>query len=84
MAWDDPIWRGSWAARVSALSRRRGVNGLRLAVGCVDGSVHVYNVERDGVTEAFAVETDSPVTGIVPLSNGGVVAATWSGMLFVE
>jgi AAA ATPase domain len=81
---EDPIWRGSWAAPVSAMSLRTGPNGPRLAVGCSDGAVHVYEVGDEGVTIACSVECDSPVTDVLSLSDGGTVIATWRGLLCLE
>ena len=81
---EPPVWRGSWAAPVSGMSLRSGTNGPRLAVGCSDGALQVYEVGVEGVTLACSVECDSPVTDVLALADGGTVVATWRGLLCLE
>jgi hypothetical protein len=69
---------------VSAFSLRQGTKGLRLAVGCSDGAVHVHDVGAEGVTLVCSVECDAPVADVLSLSDGATVVATWRGLLCVE
>jgi Caspase domain len=81
---ESPVWRGSWGAPVNAISLRQGAKGLRLVTGCLDGVVHVHDVGTGGVAHIFSLDCDSPVAGVLSLSDGGTVVATWSGILCVE
>jgi hypothetical protein len=81
---ERPVWRGSWAAPVSAMSLRQGAKGLRLTAGCKDGGVYVHDVGPDGVAHVFSLDCDSPVTGVLSLLDGGTVVSTWNGLLCIE
>jgi hypothetical protein len=80
----SPIWQESWATPVGAMSLRPSAKGLRLAVGCTDGAVHVHRISADGVTPVFALNVDSPVTAVHTAAAGGTLVASWRGLLCVD